>query len=432
MTDNLASLPFKEAIDFFRKERKLPTASWTDIWQEQHSHAFVVAGANTDALVEDFYNAMQEAKTTGGGYADFRNQFDGIVKKHGWAYNGGAGWRSKVIYDTNITQSYNAGRYVQMMEVKHLRPFWEYQHTSIEHPRLSHLSWDGLILPADDAWFNTHMPQNGWGCKCRVISHSRTGAKNRWEAQGKAGVDTAPEIIYEDRVVGKNGSNPRTVSTPQGIDPGFGYNPGKAYVDNFSPHPTGYEASFAKNLNKSGNYIRLPNNESVLPPTQINTDWLNDRRISGEAGVIGFLDIFGADLTTSKVIIDKADTPLTISKALFIKGDDKESNQFKWLEDPDKLQRIEYLNLLAMAIADPDEIWWQWERDRGEKGKWRLFRRYLKSYQIDGVTKYAVSSFRWNYKVGWEGATTFIADTKDPAEYFAKQRLGRLVYKRKN
>lgn len=431
MPTNPAQLPFKEAIDFFKAKIKLPTADWTSIWEQQHSHAFVVAGAQSDALLEDLYNAIQDAKQNGGGYADFKTRFQDITTKHGWSYNGSPGWRSRIIYDTNITQSYNAGRYVQMQAVKHLRPFWQYRHTSIEHPRLNHKAWDGLILPADDAWWDTHMPQNGWGCKCRVDSLSRFEAKQQWEAQGKTGADIAPKIIYEERIVGKN-NNPRKVSTPQGIDPGFGYNPGKAYEDNFSPHPTGYEASYAKNLDKKGNYIRLPNNESVLPPTQTDTDWLNDRRISGEAGVISFLDIFGADLTTSKVIIDKADTPLTISKALFIKGDDKESNQFKWLEDPDKLQRIEYLNLLAMAIADPDEIWWQWERDRGEKGKWRLFRRYLKSYQIDGVTKYAVSSFRWNYKMGWEGATTFIADTKDPAEYFAKQRLGRLVYKRKN
>ena len=48
-------LPFKEAIDFFRTKLRLPTAGWTDIWQQQHSLAFVVAGAQTDAILTDLH-----------------------------------------------------------------------------------------------------------------------------------------------------------------------------------------------------------------------------------------------------------------------------------------------------------------------------------------------------------------------------------------
>ena len=229
----MAEFQFSQAIDFYRNKIKLPTSGWTDIWQEQHSHAFVVAGASHDALVEDFYNAIQKAKWEGGGYDEFRTRFDEIVAKHGWAHNGTPGWRSRVIYDTNITQAYNAGRYKQMVALKEFRPYWQYRHTSIEHPRLTHKAWDGLILPADDAWWNTHMPQNGWGCKCRVDSLSRFEAQQEWNKAGKTGPDTAPPIEWEDRVVGKNGSNPRTVSVPKGIDPGFAYNPGKAWLE---PH----------------------------------------------------------------------------------------------------------------------------------------------------------------------------------------------------
>jgi hypothetical protein len=50
--------------------------------------AFVVAGAQTDALVTDFYNAMLTAKESGTGYAAFQKEFDAIVSKHKWAYNG--------------------------------------------------------------------------------------------------------------------------------------------------------------------------------------------------------------------------------------------------------------------------------------------------------------------------------------------------------
>lgn len=81
-------LQFSEAIDFFKQKIRLPSSGWTDIWQEQHSHGFVVAGAAHDALVEDFYNAIRQAKESGTGYPAFRKQFDEIVAKHGWAHNG--------------------------------------------------------------------------------------------------------------------------------------------------------------------------------------------------------------------------------------------------------------------------------------------------------------------------------------------------------
>ncbi|MDR2789151.1 MAG: hypothetical protein LBD06_12565, partial [Candidatus Accumulibacter sp.] len=118
-----SALPFSEAIDYWRGKVKLPSSGWTDIWQEQHSHGFIVAGATHDALIEDLYNAIDKARSKGG-YAAFKKAFPEIAQKHGWSYNGAPGWRSRIIYDTNVRQSYNAGRYQQMTAVKRLRPFW--------------------------------------------------------------------------------------------------------------------------------------------------------------------------------------------------------------------------------------------------------------------------------------------------------------------
>lgn len=427
MPTNPAQLPFKEAIDFFKAKIKLPTADWTSIWEQQHSHAFVVAGAQSDALLEDLYNAIQDAKQNGGGYADFKTRFKDITTKHGWtSYNGSPGWRSRIIYDTNITQSYNAGRYVQMQAVKHLRPYWEYQHTSIEHPRLSHLSWDGLILPADDAWWDGHMPQNGWGCKCRVISHSRTGAKNKWEAQGKTGADTAPDIIYEDRIVGKNGNNPRTVSTPRGIDPGFGYNPGKAYLEPLTVPPlTGYDAVLKERGVDWPTGFKVP---KMPAPTKIDGAAILPADTSPELAVTDYLDVFGATLTQGAAFTDAAGSTLAITKALFEDG----KGEFKWLSSERKIKRLQYINLLAMTLIEPDEIWWIWVKDTKEKGKWRLKRRYLRAFEVNGTNEYAVSVFEWG-KTGWTGATTFMTTQPTKAlqeAYFDKQRMGRIVYKK--
>jgi len=426
MPDSPARLPFQQAIEFFRQKTQLPTSGWTDIWEQQHSHAFVVAGAAQDALLEDFHNAIRQAQEQGTGYAAFRKQFEEIAAKHGWAYNGSPGWRSKVIYDTNITQAYNAGRYQQMQAVKHLRPYWRYRHTSIEHPRLQHQAWDGLILSADDPWWDTHSPQNGWGCKCRVDSLSRLEASREWEKAGKTGPDEAPPIEWEEKVVGKTGSNPRTVSTPVGIDPGFGHSPGKSWLEPHTVPPLqGYDAVINERDKPWPTSIPRP----PLPaPTKVPARVILPPGTPPEEAVTDFLDVFGADLERGAAFTDAAGSTLAITKALFEDG----QGNFKWLGKPDKAERLKYVNLLAMTLIEPDEIWWDWVKDHAVNGRWRLKRRYLRAFELEESNEFGVSIFEWG-RTGWTGSTAFMTTQKSDAQrqaYFSRQRKGRLVFKK--
>ena len=216
------SLPFKEQIEFFRRKLNIPTTGWTDIYIHEHDYAFMVAGANRDAIVADFRTAVEKAIAEGTTLEDFRKDFDRIVARHGWDYNGGRNWRSKIIYDTNLATSYAAGRWEQLQGA----PYWQYKHADwVQHPREDHLAWDGLVLAKDDPWWRTHYPPNGWGCQCSV--------RGLWPrdlaAMGKDGPDEAPEVHLVERLIGqRNPRGPRLVLVPAGIDPGFEYIPGSS------------------------------------------------------------------------------------------------------------------------------------------------------------------------------------------------------------
>lgn len=219
------SLPFKEQIAFFRAKQNVLTERWTDVWEAEHDHAFMVAGANRIDLLVDLRQAVDKAIADGTGLEAFRRDFDTIVTKRGWDYNGGRNWRARVIFETNLRTSYAAGRYAQLQALKKVRPFWRYRHSdSVQHPRPMHVSWNGLVLHADDPWWHTHYPPNGWGCQCTVE------ALNLRDLQrlGKDGPDQAPPVDLQEVVVGQRGPTPRTVQTPAGIDPGFGYAPGRS------------------------------------------------------------------------------------------------------------------------------------------------------------------------------------------------------------
>jgi len=222
-------LPFDEAIEFFRKKLNVPTATWKDLWKAMHARAFSVAGAMKTELIEDLREAVGKGITEGTTLAEFRKGFDDIVQKYGWAYKGGKAWRTAVIFNTNLSVAYSVGHYAQMMDpdVLEARPFLRYVGSCSGEPRVEHMQWYNLVLPADDPWWDTHYPPNGWGCKCGVVSHSAREVERlkREESGGASPVKTrAPKIEkYEwvDKATGE------IHKIPKGIDPGWDYNPGK-------------------------------------------------------------------------------------------------------------------------------------------------------------------------------------------------------------
>ena len=219
-------LPFREAVAFFRRKVRVPTKHWTDVWQTAHSHAFMVAGAAKDDLLKDFQTSIRKGLEQGTTLEEFRQDFDAIVARHGWEYNGPRGWRTRVIYETNLSTAFSAGRYAQLNDpdVQRHFPYWQYLHSGSRHPRLQHLGWNGLVLRSDDPFWASHYPPNGWHCGCRVAPVSGDGL----ERMGKSRPDPSPRIEYEDWVNPRSGA---VHKVPKGIDPGFAYNPGKAWLE---------------------------------------------------------------------------------------------------------------------------------------------------------------------------------------------------------
>ena len=154
------SLAFDAAIEYFLGKLNLTSERWTDVWKGEHARMFTVAGAMRDDLLADFRTAIQKAIEEGTTLETFRQDFDTIVTRYGWSYNGTRGWRTRVIYNTNIRTAYQAGRYRQLTDpdVLGYRPWWRYRHGDSANPRPQHLAWDGLILPADDPWWSAHYP----------------------------------------------------------------------------------------------------------------------------------------------------------------------------------------------------------------------------------------------------------------------------------
>jgi hypothetical protein len=75
------------------------------------------------------------------------------------------------------------------------------------------------VLPVDHPWWDEHYPPCGWRCRCWPRQITRLEAR-------EIGVTESPPSGPPRRFF--NPSTGATVEVPHGIDPGFGYNVGKA------------------------------------------------------------------------------------------------------------------------------------------------------------------------------------------------------------
>lgn len=173
--------PFAEQVAFFRNKlgNLVPTAKWDDLQKAQHDTAFMVAGAQKADLLADLSKSIDKAISQGAGLEAWRKDFKAAVEEydwHGWmgeSTETGRAWRTRVTYQTNMQTSYAAGRFAQLQEGGF--EYWVYHHSDgVKVPREQHLAWDGMALPADHPFWQTHYPPNGWGCQCYV-----TGARNK-------------------------------------------------------------------------------------------------------------------------------------------------------------------------------------------------------------------------------------------------------------
>lgn len=413
------SLPFSEQIAFFRRKLAIPTTGWTDIYNAEHDWAFVVAGANRNDLVTDFQQSVDRFIAEGRTLADFRQDFSSIVEKHGWSYNGGFGWRTRVIYDTNLRGSYQAGRFAQLMDNRETLPYWEYVHSdAVEHPRELHLAWDSMILRWDDPWWTTHFPPNGWGCQCTA-----RGRSEAWMKRNGRSVDTAPEIVWEDRTIGQRSINGSyTVRVPQGIDPSFEHAPGRSRLDSQTPPPRNDDPlsdnpASMSSASAPGVPSRTPS-DALPAPRPASAERLLPVGLTDQEYAAAFLGEFNATLEQPAIYRDAVGEPLVIGPALFTV---RKTGALKI----SKRGRERFLLLLADAIREPDEVWTriEWMAARNAA---IVRRRYIARFDIDDAATPALAVFDVGAD-GWTGVTTF---APDDADYLDGLRIGVRTYRR--
>lgn len=244
----LFALSEPQILAFFRKKKLKPTEKWTDILQEAHNRAFVVAGVSQIDILQDIYNAVDKAIGEGITFAQFKKEL-----KEKWTPQHQER-RLKTVYNTNLSVAYSRGRYESMKANAERRPFWRYKCQFLPGSRDSHKALHGKIFRWDDPIWNTLFPPNDWGCQCEVepLTAEEVGDKPVESSKGnligkQKKLDSTTMQLVTGYVDPKTGEE----TAPSA---GWNYNPG---ISDYTPDMRKYNSFFADQLRLTMNAASL-------------------------------------------------------------------------------------------------------------------------------------------------------------------------------
>ncbi|MGF3027871.1 phage minor head protein [Methylobacterium aquaticum] len=228
-----------EVPRYFAEKGLKPAFSWLDVWGEEHAYAFTVAKATDLELLTLLRDSIARAIDAGQGFETWRANLLPELERLGWArprrvadpagqrpdamVNFAAPGRLQTIFSSNMRSARAAGQWERIQRTKGALPYLLYVRSASAEPRVQHLAWAGIILPADDPWWSTHFPPNGWGCKCGVRQISRAEREQKLRTEGYG--DERPPLNERPFLNTRTGE---VVQVPDGIDPGWQTNPGLA------------------------------------------------------------------------------------------------------------------------------------------------------------------------------------------------------------
>jgi len=163
----LTPMPYKEAIDFFKKRIVMSPGEFERLAKRvgdaAKAGAFTIADVASMDVLNDVWKSLEKAITDGETFWDFRKRIDEIMAVRGW--EGLAPYRLDNIFRTNSQMSYMSGRHDQMKRISKRRPYWQYSSVNDGRTRPSHAAMDGKVYLHDDPFWDTWYPPNGYRCR---------------------------------------------------------------------------------------------------------------------------------------------------------------------------------------------------------------------------------------------------------------------------
>lgn len=220
-------LTAEEAMELFLSKGLSRSFRWDQMVRNEHDVAFTVAKLMNGDLLDFVKKELTKVIDSGATFNDFADKITPALQRHGWwgkrdvldPYSGqviearlGSASRLETIFRTNLQSAYAKGQWELIEENMSTMPYLMYDAVDDSRVRPEHAQWDGIVLPADHSFWESHYPPNGYNCRCGVIQLS-------WQDLQDYGLQVSqpPSVNWQVHTA----ADGREIAHPQGVEPTF-------------------------------------------------------------------------------------------------------------------------------------------------------------------------------------------------------------------
>ncbi|EAK9856957.1 hypothetical protein XK07_02265 [Campylobacter lari] len=199
-----------EAVLFLKNKKPQVSFDYDELSHSSHKKVFTIAKLIDESLLKDIQDSLVNAIKNGDKFSTWSKIAEEKLKAKGW-------WGSKEIIDRKTGEikktNFNSARLKKIFEensrkakakaiyenqMKSIKPYLKYCTKQDSHVRDKHRAFDGIVLPKDDPFWDTHYPHvsmHDYGCRCYVLALGENEVK---------GLKTRPSSAKESNFNGLN------------------------------------------------------------------------------------------------------------------------------------------------------------------------------------------------------------------------------------
>ena len=159
-------LPPDEAIEYFEAKKVVRKKEFNRLSKEAQQGAFTVSGVYRDDVLRGFKDEIDQALRSGAAQEQTIKRFKNVLSAGKHRELGE--FHLETVFRTNMQTAYGVGRRRGLEEVGDAFPFWQYHAVMDDRTRPRHAAINGVILPADNPFWEEHYPPWGFNCRCAV------------------------------------------------------------------------------------------------------------------------------------------------------------------------------------------------------------------------------------------------------------------------
>ncbi|WP_257935811.1 phage Mu protein F-like protein [Campylobacter lari] len=199
-----------KAVEYLKNKKPQVSFDYDELSHSTHKKVFTIAKLMDESLLKDMQDTLVNAIKNGDKFSTWSKIAEEKLKAKGW-------WGSKEVINTKTGEvkktHFNSARLKKIFEensrkakakaiyenqMKSTKPYLKYCTKQDALVRDKHRAFDGIVLPKDDPFWDTHYPDvsmHDYGCRCYVLALGENEVK---------GLKTPPSSAKESNFNGLN------------------------------------------------------------------------------------------------------------------------------------------------------------------------------------------------------------------------------------